>query len=167
MDFKWGLAIFMFIIALYLIYTSFIEIKDIEKGKAISISEVQQKILEKPLCIVVKKSNTKNDENVINCALSYFQSAMLSMPKKRIDYYAFENDKCTALVQDKCSSFPCQGREINESKKECLRSILSSNCYVIFVEEGDSSLSQSYENRLDVFVNESYKEGQCTIKIKS
>ncbi|MEM4295331.1 MAG: hypothetical protein QXS91_00800 [Candidatus Anstonellales archaeon] len=165
---KWLIALVMFIIAIFLIYhTLFLNAQNIviDKGKNISIQEMQTNIIKRPLCIVIEK-NGINDDNSINCALSYFQSAMNAFPKKRIDYYGLENNNCIAIIQDKCTSFPCNGRELNATINECIKLISDSGCYSIIVKGGNSSLTQSYENALEVFVDNTYKEGSCMISIK-
>jgi hypothetical protein len=172
MNVKWAIAIVAFLIALFLIYKTFFNIKlNLEKGKEISVSQLQSNIIEKPLCIIANISRENSDvlnKNVIDCALSYFQTASLALPKKRIDYYGFQDDKCMALIKDQCKTFPCEGRNVDTTVEECIKKIEEAKCYYIVVNKGDPSLSQSYEKGLFVFIDQgTYNENSCKITIKS
>ena len=165
---KWAISLILLAASAYLLYDNFVSSKtSLEPGRPIGRNELEKTIIEKPLCIVARvPSKEPGKSNVVNCALEYFQTSLLSFPKKKVEWYVMDGSYCEAIVKSSCETFPCDGEQFKGLVSECEKKILSSSCYVIDVSEGNSSLTNSYENMLKVFVDD-YAEGSCSIRASS
>ncbi len=167
---KWILGIILLAIALgiLLYYSTPQSNTSLEalRGQSIGIADMNSNILNKPLCIVLENpNNTELAKPVMDCSLEYYQTALRSFPKKVVNFLAFNGDKCEGNLMDNCQSLPCsKGEKIEWDKGKCLNYLKTHDCYIIYVHEGNSSASQSYERLLDVNVDNNYKEGMCSIK---
>ncbi len=167
-NYKWFIAFLLLAASLYLIHKTFFLTKEFNKGKPIIVKDLEYNILTRNLCIVAElnEKDGEKKEKIMNCALSYFQSAINAFPKKRVDFYVFENDVCEGLIHDNCKVFPCEGRDLKTSKNECYDIITSSDCYSFIVKFGNANETAAYENAIEIFLDERYKEDRCVINVK-
>ncbi len=164
---KWALTISILIAALIIIWAVFTNntssLNDYA-GKTISAAQMKQEMLDRPLCVAFENpANESLRQSVMNCGLEYYRTALLSLPTKDVEFFGIDGNKCMASIP-LCKTFPCsQTKDVTWSLGNCINYWAKKNCYVLLVENGNPKNSNSFENMLKVYVNNTYKEGECSL----
>ncbi len=157
MDFKWLIVLLLVGLSLYVVYLAFfkpLSLNDLLQRKEVSYANILKQInSSKSICIVFDYSDLEDPirQNVGQCAADIAYS-YTSWFKRPVYVFGIENGICTTLNKTK-------------SESECIREILSKDCFVFLIKGDENVSTKSFNNLMEINVGKSYKAFDCSIRI--